>query len=399
MVTMASRKALGKLALVLFGLCLATLLIDMGARLLWPERYHRLLPLSYRQADLGRIVEGDAYITFDRELGWAVAPGVERSLGQLVYRSNSAGMRADREYDRAPRPSVQRLAAFGDSFTHCDEVAFEECWTERTESYWPGAEILNFGVPGYSPDQAWLAYQRRADEYQPCAVLIGYMVENINRVVNRFRPFYEPETGITLSKPRFLLEGDRLTLLPNPATSPEQLRDPAWVEQMLGPHDNWYYPGLFDGDLLDTFLPVRVLRSAAYRQHTDVPKYSHRESVRIPWVYEEQGEAYQLAGRILIEFARQVERDGRTPVVLIFGREEDIVAERQRKDRVYEPLVEWLERSDIPVVDLTEVLGREARRGGTSALVDKHYRPHGHEVVAQHLAKELPSLTNRTCAR
>jgi hypothetical protein len=399
MVTMIPRKALGKLALVLFGIGLATLLIDVGARLLWPERYHRLLPLTYRQADLGRIVEGDAYLAFDQELGWTIAPGVERSFGQVVYRSNNAGLRADREYDRQPPPNVQRVAAFGDSFTHCDEVPFEECWTSRAGRAWHGGEILNFGVPGYAPDQAWLAYQRRGDEYQPCAVLIGYMVENINRVVNRFRPFYEPETGITLSKPRFLLEGDRLTLLPNPATTPEQLDDPAWVERTLGPHDNWYYPGLFAGDLLDAFLPVRIFRSAAYRRHSDVPKYSHRDSTRIPWAYQEQGEAYQLVGRILIEFARQVERDGRTPVVLIFGREEDIVAERQRKDRVYESLVDWLKEAEILVLDLTEVLGREARRGGTSALVDKHYRAHGHEVIAQYLATELPSLTSRTCAR
>jgi hypothetical protein len=104
----------------------------------------------------------------------------------------------------------------------------------------PGLEVLNFGVSGYSPDQAWLRYQRDGRAYQPCAVLIGYMIENVNRVVNRFRPFYQPDTGIVLGKPRFQVQSGQLTLLPIPAQQVTDYADPAWVERSLGPNDFWY---------------------------------------------------------------------------------------------------------------------------------------------------------------
>ena len=50
-------------------------------------------------------------------------------------------------------------------------------------------------------------------------------MENVNRVVNRYRPFYSPRSGVALSKPRFVLEGDGLRLLPNPVSGPGQLDD------------------------------------------------------------------------------------------------------------------------------------------------------------------------------
>jgi hypothetical protein len=223
------------------------------------------------------------------------------------------------------------------------------------------------------------------------------MVENINRVVNRFRPFYQPETGIVLSKPRFLLRDGELALLSNPATRPEDLRDADWVERTLGPYDHWYYPGLFAPRPLDFFTPVRLLRTAAYRRHADQPEFAANDEAGLIWAYESRGEAYEIAGRVLIEFARQVERDGMTPVVVVFGRKNDIIAERHREDRPYEPLLEWLDRERIAAIDVTEAMGREARRVGVERLVDKHYRGRGNEVVAATLANRLPKLIQPTC--
>ena len=48
------------------------------------------------------------------------------------------------------------MAAFGESFTYCEEVDVSDCWVAQLEHAWAGSEVLNFGVPGYGPDQAWL---------------------------------------------------------------------------------------------------------------------------------------------------------------------------------------------------------------------------------------------------
>src|SRR5207249_3786660 len=113
-----------------------------------------------------------------------------------------------------PSPGVRRILAYGDSFTHCEDVEIQDCWTSRLEQLLPGTEILNLGVNGYAPDQAWLRYRRDGAAWRPCAVLIGSMVENINRVVNRFRPFYSPTVELPLAKPRFVVEQGRPVLLP-----------------------------------------------------------------------------------------------------------------------------------------------------------------------------------------
>ena len=144
---------------------------------------------------------------------------------------------------------------------------WEDCWTRHLENLIPNAEVLNFGAPAYAPDQAWIRYQLGGITRRPCAVLIGHMVENINRVVNRFRPFYSAiENDIPLAKPRYIMDHGRPVLLPSPARQPADLMDPLWVETNLGPHDAWFFPGTFVANPLDALELVRLMRTAWYRR-------------------------------------------------------------------------------------------------------------------------------------
>jgi hypothetical protein len=73
-------------------------------------------------------------------------------------------------------------------------------------------------------------------------VAFGIGLENINRAVNVYRPFYFRRTGLHLTKPRFEVRADRLTLIPNPIQSPAELvrlSDPEFIHE-LGAHDFWY---------------------------------------------------------------------------------------------------------------------------------------------------------------
>lgn len=97
---------------------------------------------------------------FDADLGWVTTPGAERVADNARYRHNEDGLRADTTYPRTPGTGIRRITAYGDSFTYCDEVDQRLCWTQRLEDLLPETEVLNFGVVGYSPDQAWLRYQR-----------------------------------------------------------------------------------------------------------------------------------------------------------------------------------------------------------------------------------------------
>jgi hypothetical protein len=317
----------------------------------------------------------------------------------IVFQANEAGFRAEREYSLEPPPGVRRIAAFGDSFTHCDEVSFQDCWTNRLEGAWERSEVLNFGIPASAPDQGWLRYQRDGRPFHPCAVLMGFQVENVNRVVNRYRPFYAPNSGLALSKPRFMLDGDGLRLLPNPVTGPGQLDDPAWVERNLGPNDFWYFPGMYAPSPLDQLMLARLVRSALYQRHRTAIEGPVSEERPNGSAYTPADERFQISGRLLVQFAHDVQADGATPVVLFFGQRDEVVAQRHRAPKEYQPLLDWMASEQIAAIDVTNDLAREADRAGADTLFARngHYSRRGNQVVSTALAQRLPRLIAATC--
>src|SRR4051794_17290003 len=107
------------LALIASGLLVALILAEIGVRLLQPIPSDQLLPLAYNREPLERLIAGGTYVRFDHDLGWVTADSAQGQDGSAVYRTNADGQRADRDYVLSPPAGVRRLAAFGDSFTHC----------------------------------------------------------------------------------------------------------------------------------------------------------------------------------------------------------------------------------------------------------------------------------------
>jgi len=380
---------------VLLGVGLA----EAAVRRLQPVPETELLPFPFHPLAVERLDAGDSYLRFDPDLGWSQRPGARAVDDGIVYQANGGGFRSDREYSPEPPPGVRRLAAFGDSFTHCDEVSLQDCWTARLEATWERSEVLNFGIQASAPDQGWLRYQRDGRPYRPCAVLIGFQVENVNRVVNRYRPFYAPQSGVAFSKPRFVLEGDGLRLLPNPASGSGQLDDPAWVERELGPNDFWYFSGMFAPRPLDSLMLARLGRSALYRQHRSTIEGSKSDERPNGNAYTPEDERFRVSGRLLVQFASEVRADGATPVVLFFGQRDEVVSVRHRQPKEYQPLLDWLAAEQIPTVDVTDDLAREANRVGADTLFARngHYSRRGNQAVSVALAQRLPRLTAPTC--
>ena len=160
------------------------------------------------------------YVTHSPALGWTIKP----SGSSPLYRANSQGFRANRTYEPRPLANRLRIAAFGDSFTHGDDVGNADTWQEALARLNDHLEVLNFGVGGFGFDQAYLRYRQDGVAYQPHIVLIGFMSENILRSLSVFRPFYVGGTSLPLSKPRFAIEDGRLTLIENPLKELSQYR-------------------------------------------------------------------------------------------------------------------------------------------------------------------------------
>src|SRR5262249_4564328 len=117
-------------------------------------------------------------------LGWRYAANYRKGLNRL----NAAGLRSDHEYQKTPPSGLLRIAAFGDSFVYGSEVDGKEAWPAVLEQN-RRIEVLNYGVPGYGTDQAYLRYQGEGDEYRPQLVLLGFVSADLARAVNVYRRF------------------------------------------------------------------------------------------------------------------------------------------------------------------------------------------------------------------
>ena len=126
---------------------------------------------------------------------------------------------------------------------HGDEVSDSETWEFALERAHPSWSVINYGVGGYGPDQAYLRYKATAASPRADLVIIGYMTENIQRVTNVFRPFYYSNTELPFSKPRYKIGQNKLVLIPNPLAVTDYrllLTSPDSVLRTLGTND-WYY--------------------------------------------------------------------------------------------------------------------------------------------------------------
>ena len=322
-----------------------------------------------------QIADTSSYLIFDAELGWTI-----RSHGSKAqFKANSKGLRATREYALRPAPGIVRIAAFGDSFTHASGVPTGFTWEEKLEALDPGLEVMNFGIPGSDPGQALLRYRREGIQYHPAVVLIGFMSENINRMVNTFRPFYFPRSGIPFSKPRFALQGGRLVLLENPIKSIDQyqevLNDPgAWLPR-LGEHDYFYqrHNRRSRCDFLPSVRFARIIED----------QYLHQPNFEPSGRYNTRSEAYQVTFRVLDQFYREALANGSLPILVMYPQRRDLRLRRAGEMVSYQPLLDELRRRGYRVIDLADGFERYDPQGEMMRKNFLHYPKEGNDMEAR----------------
>lgn len=327
------------------------------------------------------LADARSYLIFDPELGWTIRPNGDKPM----YKANSKGLRATREYSLEPPPGQVRVAAFGDSFTHGSGVPTGLSWAERLEGMAPGLEVMNFGIPGSDPGQALLRYRREGIQYRPGVVMIGFMSENINRMVNTFRPFYFARSGIPFSKPRFVVRGGELALIENPIRSPEGyqelLRDPEKVLPRLGEHD-FYYRRNHRRSRFD-FLPSMRFAHVMGNQYLDQPTF------RPDGTYNTRSEAYEVTLRVLDQFYREALANGSVPVIVIYPQRKDMRLRRDGKPVIYQPLLDELRRRGYRLIDLVDGFQRYDPRGRMIKKHFLHYPKEGNQMAARWMHEVL----------
>lgn len=322
------------------------------------------------------------YLAHSATLGWSIKPNGSAPL----FRANSKGFRANREYTLTPPERVLRISTFGDSFTHGDDVKNDDTYQEIMMSTHANLEVLNFGVGGFGLDQGFLRYQEEGLAYNARIVLIGFMSENIYRNVSVFRPFYTPGTGLPLAKPRYVIENGKLVLLKNPMQELAQYQDllanPGNILPQLGAHDHFFQTRYRERPL-DILPSVRLFRVVRYQ------RVGFARGIEKNGRYDTDSEAFKVTAAIFDQFVGMARRHNSVPVVVVFPNRTDVLRYRRDGTKRYDPLLADFRAKGYWYVDLLDAFDTYGRGNTVDDLVPVHYSPLGNRLVAQHVWRYL----------
>ncbi len=133
--------------------------------------------------------------------------------GGYMVRTNSLGFRSDLEFvpEKGDRP---RIIFLGDSFIAGYGVDNDERFPEIAGEHL-GVEVFNAGLTGSGTDQQVLAYEQYLADLECDLIVLGVMVENIERIKSDAHRTIDPHTGrhYYTPKPYFSFDSnDELTL-------------------------------------------------------------------------------------------------------------------------------------------------------------------------------------------
>ncbi len=345
------------------------------------------LPAERLEASLEAYLAPESYMEYSATLGWKPKPGGRSSDGSYLYNAQCIRV-ADPTvlFDEVPVPGRTRIVLVGDSFTHGDDVPYEDTLGARLEAELEDrsfdAEIINLGVPGYGMGQALLRFREEGANLHPNLVVLGLQLENLARNQNLLRAFMMWRTGIPFTKPRFVLQDGGLVIVNQPTVSPEHLpallRSPGaeWLE-----HETFYDPH----DYADLFW-----RRSRFLAAAEVALRGIGSPRRLP-AYPPDGDAGALGLAIVSDLARAAQEGEASFLAVHIPIRPTLAALQDGEDLAYaEFLVASADRFDT--VDPLEALREVGRRDGLSSLFapgSGHYSGQANAILARALAEHI----------
>ena len=399
---MSTRRRRFKLLAILVGLFAGLGALEVGVRLLgtvddsgnfFLGSKARALPYALPFGDYAELVravqDAETYVAYHPHAGWAIRPSGARGED---LRADAEGFRVSAT-DTAPVASdALNVLLFGDSFTHGDEVAYEDTWGVALEAGLRrrgiSARVRNAGVPAYGMDQAFFRWESLADTVAADLVVFGLQPENLFRNLNVWRPFYSPRGKLPYTKPRLVVEEDgTLRRVNQPATSPEELLE------------------LFERGAFTDWAPLRdeaFFDADAYASHW---WRASRLLGTLEWLRDPpeatlvEGQAGEPLGLAILEaFQRScAERGVAFVVVHLPYKQQFLDRVGERGDRHQEFLEAVAARGEL--LDAYGSLRARYVGGDRDLFMPRnHYTPEANRVVGERLAEELAPLLKRKSA-
>ncbi len=342
------------------------------------------LPGTADSEQINKYLEAETpYLSYDSWLGWTITPEAKSENG--LYESNKDGIRSPNEY-RMKKTGAFRIALFGDSFIHGDDVTHEESLAGHLEQELEQAnqrvEVLNFGVPGYGIDQAFLRWQTQGVQYKPDMLIIGFQPENCLRNTNVHRAFYtKGVSSIPFTKPRFIDRNEHLELVnvptPIPTDVPGFIRD--FPDTILAEFEGFFEPKQYAPSLLTKSKLCGIAKTAINRIQED-QHYTNR--------YEAGSETMNLCSDLLNAFANDAVLN-ETPYAFLHIPQQWMMERLSDGEELpYEELRSGL-MMDHPYIETVSALNSVSTRDGIESVYIPHLSPEANQSVAKAIATHL----------
>lgn len=333
---------------------------------------------------------------FDPALGMHVRAGevLYTKRGVVRKHANPDGF-LDVPHARAKPPGTLRIGFFGDSYIEANQVPTENTFFRRLPARLAprAVETFGFGLSGWGTLQAFRAYQVMAPRYD-VDLAVYVFVEN------------DPgDNAFALSAHRHDAAMPYAELAPEPpgyrVVEAQPPASPLWFDAAKA---------IQERSLLARVVWVRLrllqqegLRPWARAGEREMSERAPREPGAKPdpndlpstWSPRDRAEVVALAERILAEWKRTADAQGRRFAVLYVPRGREMLKGRLAARDTWQPwLREACARLGIPLLDPQQAL-RARMEAGDPVFAD-HLTEAGHEALARFLASELPALLAST---
>ncbi len=374
------------LVTVLLFMAAGELVVRAGSRIYGDGEVFGQIALKPKNWDLTRrhyreLIEkasGDlSYLVYNDRMGWSVGPNRRSANG--LYESSPRGIRTPHMgIAFTETQGKTTIALVGDSYTFGEEVRYEESWGYHLgQMLGDGVQILNFGVPGYGVDQAYLRYEKDAKRSKPKVVIFGLFSYDLRRTMTVYPFLAHPHWDMPFSKPRFVLADGTLEQLNSPPLRPEAIfSHPSIDELPFLEHDYGYQESTWQHSFYHASYLFRLFVSL-FRHELDVtPDFSDEALVSINAL-------------ILKSFVQTAAQEGTMPVAVYFPGREELGRTNSYADRV-------LRAAGIESVDPTPCLLEV--KTADRFMQGGHYAPAGNAAVAKCLGPVIQEALRQAAA-
>ncbi len=317
----------------------------------------------------------------------------------------SKGALASADHDRSgsrpvpayPTPGDECVTLYGDSYTYGSEVSDAEAWG-NVLAHRLDCRVGNFGVGGYGTDQSLLRFIGNSADTAPVSIL-GLFPVNMMRNVNQYRHLRTGDSPLGF-KPRFVVEGDSLRLIPKPNPTFAELPHLRDDLRRLLPHEA-FEPGTTVGPVPFQF-PF-TLTVAKLFLHGQVRSWLLDRPSWIDFLDSDHpSQARQVTTEICRRFVDECRARNKQCFLLLLPTPNSYDYYRATGRLVMEPVMEEFRKRGISHLNLTAPFAQElGQRPFAEILTNNpqpgmgHFNAEGNGMVARFVFEHLVNLDQR----